>query len=135
MSLCLREAAYIEKLARPADTYDEAVQRCLAVDHHKTQMLAAQYAKKGKRARQEELFPQLQQEIASERLKMDKDIIWPDQTSEKYKEHIAERCQEKVKHLGSRRASKFLNNVVKMFSVCFGSQVAPRHKYLVIALI
>ena len=114
LRLCFDEAAMIERCELPSTS---SVDRLISADHHKTQVLAAKYQKKGKRARQEELFPERQKEIVAERLKLDKEVIWPDQNAQKYKEHIAERCQDKVKHLTPKRAAKFLEKVVKLFRI------------------
>ena len=83
----------------PAHPYEDS-----AATLSNPQQLVSNYMKKGKRGRQAELFPQLQQEVDEARAKLLQPPEWPDQTSPSYIKHILERCQDKVKHLSPKRA-------------------------------
>ena len=92
-------------------------------------MLAASYKSKGKRQRQQELFPELEKAILEARQDLKKDVQWPDQNAPAYKAHLEKEAEKLLgPKLRPRQRSTFLQKIVRVFSACFWTAccAAPR---------
>ena len=104
---------------------EEAARSPLARDR----LLKASYKTRGKKERQEALFPELQAEIAAARKKLKTGVVWPDQEAEEYKDEITRRAEPLVgEQLTPAQRVKFMERVVRAFSAVFWIQgcSAPR---------
>ena len=121
----------LEKLGEAERTHaeqGEALRACAAaaepeeetlVAGHES-ILMAKYQKKGRRARQTELFPELQAEIEEAREGLGKEITFPDQEVESYKQALEEKVSPNVgEQLSKPKQRKVLDRVVRAFSCCF----------------
>ena len=77
----------------------------------------AKYIKKSLKQGQADRFPELKKEIEEKRKDLTRGVVYPDQTSEAYKDVC---CEEANKHLGKNlsaaKRSVFLQRVIRPFS-------------------
>jgi len=88
--------------------------RCFEEWHGEVQLLATSYKTRGKRQRQEELFPELQEEVAAARAKLSATVKYPDQTAEEYRQLCVETASSNLgSHLTLQQRERFLKEVVR----------------------
>ena len=103
---------------------EEAQKRCNMNDHEKQMstaaFLAANYTKKSNKVREEALFPEMQKEIAKGRDELTKDVFWPEQESEAYREEVIERAKPFMNpKLKQHQTKSFISMILRPFSFAF----------------
>ena len=91
----------------------------------KAGMLLSKYKAKGRKERQEKLYPQLWKEIEEARKDIHEKARYPDQSSETYKDACEKAVTAKGslgKHLTTRQRKTFLQKVIRAFSTVFWLQ-------------
>ena len=82
--------------------------------------LAANYTKKDKAAKQESLFPELEEELAKGREALKAGVVWEDQKSEAYQQEVVRRAEPLMnpKLTRSQRTS-LITKILRPFSMVF----------------
>ena len=87
--LRIMEALHLEERRRDAAVVNlhQAHQEAYGISH-KADLLKTSYKTRGKKERQEVLFPELVEEIQKETTNRPSEILWPDQNAEAYKDEV-----------------------------------------------
>ena len=82
--------------------------------------LAANYSKKGKRQRQEELFLELEAAVQKGREELKRGILWPDQHTEAYADEVVRKCEPLIgPKVTKTQRSSLVTRVLKPFAAVF----------------
>ena len=90
-----------------------------SVDHEEA-LLSANYTKKDRAAKQQALFPQLEEAIAEGRKAASTGVIWPDQRTAAYQEEVCKKADPLVhKRITPQQRQRLFTRVLKPFSMVF----------------
>ena len=81
--------------------------------------LKTSYKTRGKKERQQALFPKLEEEIAADIKAREEGAEWPDQSAETYKDEVQKLADAHIgKQLTKRQRGSFCQRILRAFSIC-----------------
>ena len=108
------------KVARDAEDTVEGPEAEIERNVSATAFLAANYTKKGKAERQEQLFPELEEEIRKGKEALCAGVKWPDQSTEEYKDEVVNRSEKLINpKLSKRQKTSLITRILRPFSIAF----------------
>ena len=109
------ENVFLKEAERPGRTTEVNVS-----GSEPAKLLKASYKTRGKKMKQEDLFPDLCSDIEKAKTESDIGIIWPDQNAEVYKKKVKEVGTPLIgKQLTEKQRASFAHRILYLFSARF----------------
>ena len=96
------------------------IEGSVRVAGHEEALLSANYTKKDRAAKQQALFPQLEEAIAEGRKTASTGVIWPDQRSAAYQKEVCDKADPLIhERITPQQRQRLFTRVLKPFSMVF----------------